>query len=187
MKMRPTAPSALERAARAVYEAANAGHEVQALLPPLLDALLDTKCAGTIRDVLPSFEDWTIPTRIQLAMHVQLLRTAGAQASDELRLAQFLHLFYEEMDEWSTALHVHAVGSRSTEPAEVDFNEITEKISEEQAYRAMLMFLDSHHHCGVHELGALLGSMALLSDGRPADPGIAQEWRAALKSALAQG
>ena len=58
------------------------------------------------------------------------------------------------------------------------------QISEHQAYLAMLAFLDAQHRSGIEELGALIGSMSLLADGRPADPAITQEWRAALEIAL---
>jgi hypothetical protein len=58
------------------------------------------------------------------------------------------------------------------------------QISEHQAYVAMLAFLDAQYSSGVEELGALVGSLSLLADARPADPGIPQEWRAALEFAL---
>ncbi|MBT2325896.1 hypothetical protein J7E62_26560 [Variovorax paradoxus] len=61
------------------------------------------------------------------------------------------------------------------------------QLSERQAYLAMLAFLGAQHRSRVDELGALLGSMSLLADGRPADPAITQEWRVALEIALAQG
>ncbi|WP_454908210.1 hypothetical protein [Variovorax gossypii] len=48
----------------------------------------------------------------------------------------------------------------------------------------MLAFLEAQYRSAVEELGALIGSMSLLADGKPADPGVSQEWRVALEFAL---
>lgn len=58
------------------------------------------------------------------------------------------------------------------------------QLTPEQAYLAMYAFLDKHFSLGCEELGGILGSMALLADGSPADPAIAQEWRKAVATAL---
>lgn len=58
------------------------------------------------------------------------------------------------------------------------------QLSERQAYLAMLAFLDAQYRSGVEELGALIGSMSLLADGKPADPGVTKEWRMALEITL---
>ncbi|HEY0957376.1 MAG TPA: hypothetical protein VGE36_21665 [Roseateles sp.] len=58
------------------------------------------------------------------------------------------------------------------------------KLTPDQAYAAMYAFLDKHFSLGCEELGGILGSMALLADGEPADPGMAQEWREAVAAAL---
>ncbi|WP_455342525.1 hypothetical protein [Variovorax durovernensis] len=58
------------------------------------------------------------------------------------------------------------------------------QLSEHQAYLAMLAFLEAQYRSAVEELGALIGSMSLLADGKPADPGVSQEWRVALEFAL---
>jgi hypothetical protein len=63
--------------------------------------------AEEIRALVPEFHDWVIPTGIQLAMHVQLLKMPGAVPQDVMQFAQFLDIFYEEMSEWSAALRRH--------------------------------------------------------------------------------
>jgi hypothetical protein len=58
-------------------------------------------------------------------------------------------------------------------------------MTKDQAYRAMFAFLDERYsRLPSDALGQLLGEMALLEDGLPADPAIAEEWNAAVKTAL---
>lgn len=58
-------------------------------------------------------------------------------------------------------------------------------LTEQQAYSAMLHFLEAQFgRTGSDDIGALLGSASLLDDGRPADPAIADEWRACVVAAL---
>ena len=46
----------------------------------------------------------------------------------------------------------------------------------DQAYRAMVLFLERQYALGASDqLGALLGAMALLEDGSPADPALAKD------------
>lgn len=55
----------------------------------------------------------------------------------------------------------------------------------EQAYLAMFSFLAGHYERSKSDdVGALLGSMSLLPDGRPADPAIVEDWRLAVEAAL---
>ena len=100
--------NALARAVKAIYDASDLNREIQPLLAPLLDELISTTSATSVRDVLPEFHDWTIPTRVQLAMHVRILSLDGARPSDEAQLAQFLELFCEDMPEWAAALRAHS-------------------------------------------------------------------------------
>lgn len=58
-------------------------------------------------------------------------------------------------------------------------------LSEEQAYVAMFAFLEKLFEVSnSRELGALLGSLALLPDGSPADLAVKREWANAVASAL---
>jgi hypothetical protein len=48
----------------------------------------------------------------------------------------------------------------------------------------MYSFLDAHYQRSkADDVGALLGSMSLLPDGRPADPAIEGDWQAAVHAA----
>lgn len=58
------------------------------------------------------------------------------------------------------------------------------QLTSDQAYLAMFAFLDRQFSLGWEELGGVLGSMSLLADGSPADPALAQDWRAAVEAAL---
>ena len=50
-------------------------------------------------------------------------------------------------------------------------------LSEKEAFEAMYAFLvEIYERTQADELGALLGSMSLLPDGRPADPAIWSDW-----------
>jgi hypothetical protein len=49
----------------------------------------------------------------------------------------------------------------------------------------MFAFLDAHYQrTKADDVGALLGSMSFLPDGAPADPAIAEDWRAAVQAAV---
>lgn len=58
-----------------------------------------------------------------------------------------------------------------------------QQLSEQQAYLAMYKFLDGCFQRGWEDLGGLLGSMSQLPDGSIADPALAKDWAAAVKSA----
>ncbi|SDG41812.1 MULTISPECIES: hypothetical protein [unclassified Duganella] len=54
------------------------------------------------------------------------------------------------------------------------------------AYKAMFKFLDKYYQqTGADDVGALLGSLQLLEDGKPADSAMWDEWRNAVREALA--
>jgi len=54
-------------------------------------------------------------------------------------------------------------------------------ISLEQGYEAMLKFLEKYYELtGADDIGALLGSMSPLADGKPADSAMWAEWRTAV-------
>jgi hypothetical protein len=58
------------------------------------------------------------------------------------------------------------------------------QLTEQQAYLAMFAFVERQYHGGAEELGALLGSLALMPDGSPADPAYKAEWSTAVQQAL---
>ena len=59
-------------------------------------------------------------------------------------------------------------------------------LTEQQAYLAMFAFLEGQFRStGSADLGALLGSLALLPDGSPADPAHKTDWHAAVAAAVA--
>jgi hypothetical protein len=89
---------------KTIYDADDSGMSVQPYIEKLLDALLKTNDAFEIREVIPNFDDWVIPTRIQFVMHVKLINISNNEIQDVLRFADFLDLFYEDMSEWSQAL-----------------------------------------------------------------------------------
>ena len=50
-------------------------------------------------------------------------------------------------------------------------------LTADQAYRAMLYFLELYYNSTRDDgIGALLGGMAILEDGKPADPALWVEW-----------
>jgi hypothetical protein len=54
-----------------------------------------------------------------------------------------------------------------------------------QAYAAMCFFLESvHQRACSDDIGGLLGSLALLRDGSPADPALSRDWQEATQKAL---
>jgi hypothetical protein len=59
-------------------------------------------------------------------------------------------------------------------------------LSEHEAYLAMYAFLSSYNERGrSDEVGALLGSLSLLSNGSPADPALALDWQQACRAVRA--
>jgi hypothetical protein len=61
-------------------------------------------------------------------------------------------------------------------------------MTDKQAYAAMFRFLERRYsHLKSDDLGGLLGEMALLADGSPADSATAQEWQQAVDYALRGG
>ena len=61
-------------------------------------------------------------------------------------------------------------------------------LSDEQAYAAMFYFLERiYERTKWDDLGGLLGSMALLEDGKPADSAVAGEWLETVKFARLGG
>ncbi len=61
-------------------------------------------------------------------------------------------------------------------------------LTDKQAYAAMFYFLDRlYTQTKSDELGGLLGSMSLLPNGSPADPGVTQDWQEAVEYALKGG
>lgn len=62
----------------------------------------------------------------------------------------------------------------------------TRPLSSEQAYLVMLAFLEGlYRRTRSDDLGAILGGLALLKDGRPADPAALSDWNDAVNSVLA--
>ncbi|HET8898843.1 MAG TPA: hypothetical protein VFN09_08755 [Rhodanobacteraceae bacterium] len=58
------------------------------------------------------------------------------------------------------------------------------QLTEHQAYAAMYAFLENWYELSCSdEVGALLGSMSLLSDEQTADPAIWGDWLAAVEKA----
>ena len=57
-------------------------------------------------------------------------------------------------------------------------------MSNREAYLAMFAFLQQQYSLSPSDdIGALLGSMVLLPDGRPADQALAQDWNEAVARA----
>jgi hypothetical protein len=61
-------------------------------------------------------------------------------------------------------------------------------LTQRQAYAATFHFLEEFwKRTRSDDVGGLLGAMSLLQDGSPADPAMAQDWRAAVEYALKGG
>ena len=59
------------------------------------------------------------------------------------------------------------------------------QLTSQQAFLAMYSFLDAHYQRSkADDVGALLGSMSLLRDGRPVDPAVESDWNAAVQAAV---
>ena len=62
-----------------------------------------------------------------------------------------------------------------------------EKITIEQAYKAMFKYLENLYFISKsNDLGGFLGSMMLLDDGKPADPAVWQDWLKAVKESVSE-
>lgn len=60
-------------------------------------------------------------------------------------------------------------------------------LTKEVAYRGMYFFLERIYSLTENsELGGLLGSMSLLSDGSPADSALWSDWEEAIKRAMGE-
>ncbi|WP_375771212.1 hypothetical protein NR798_10015 [Archangium gephyra] len=59
-----------------------------------------------------------------------------------------------------------------------------DKITTKEAYAAMYAYLKMlHDMTGSDDLGVFLGSLSLLEDGTPADPGVWDDWMRAVQQA----
>lgn len=59
------------------------------------------------------------------------------------------------------------------------------KLTEKQAYFAMFAFLEAQYAVTKSDdIGSLLGSMAVLADGQPADPALQSDWGEAIARSL---
>jgi hypothetical protein len=60
---------------------------------------------------------------------------------------------------------------------------IPERMTVQQAYTAMIFFLEGRYELtDSDEIGGLLGSMQLLEDGKPADPALWHDWLKAVEN-----
>jgi len=72
-------------------------------------------------------------------------------------------------------------GPRADPVVEMDMEE---KITTKEAYAAMYAYLKMlYDMTGSDDLGVFLGSMSLLEDGTPADPGVWEDWMEAVQQA----
>lgn len=78
--------------------------QVDAAVSQAFDALLLNNSVEELRHALPDTWDFTVPTRLVFAIHIQLLRQVSSSADDQLKFATFLNAFYEEFDDWATAI-----------------------------------------------------------------------------------
>jgi hypothetical protein len=66
--------------------------------------------------------------------------------------------------------------------------DMNKALTVEDAYRAMLHFLDAHYkRTDANEIAALLGGLAFNEDGGTMDPAAWSDWLAAVEKARAQG
>ena len=88
--------------------------ELARLLSDTYRLVVRTKSVEELRFALPATWDFEIPTKLAFAMHIQLLCLLGAEAedSDRSRFAEFLNAYYEEFDDWASALRSHCVGRK---------------------------------------------------------------------------
>lgn len=60
-----------------------------------------------------------------------------------------------------------------------------EKLTTTEAFQAMLLFLETYYEqTQADDIGALLGSLQLLEDGKPADPALWQDWLKSSQSVI---
>jgi hypothetical protein len=65
---------------------------------------------------------------------------------------------------------------------------MSDQLSTREAYEAMFRFLEAHYdRTGSHELGTLLGGLAIDEDGEPMDPAAWTDWLAAVRIATGGG
>ncbi len=58
-------------------------------------------------------------------------------------------------------------------------------MTDKQAYAAMFRFLERlYRRTKSDDLGGLLGGMAMLEDGSPADPAVVDDWQQAVEYAM---
>jgi len=58
-------------------------------------------------------------------------------------------------------------------------------LTSEQAFKAMIAFLEEHYNrTGSDSIGSLLGSMNLLTDGKPVDLAMWREWSKCVNKVL---
>jgi hypothetical protein len=61
------------------------------------------------------------------------------------------------------------------------------ELSTNEAYKAMVLFLDNYWRLGgknSDELAGLLGSLAILPDGSSADPALMEDWKRCVNEVL---
>jgi len=60
-----------------------------------------------------------------------------------------------------------------------------EKLTTTEAFQAMILFLETYYEqTQADDIGALLGSLQLLEDGKPADPVLWQDWLKSSQSVI---
>ena len=60
-----------------------------------------------------------------------------------------------------------------------------EKSTTAEAFQSMILFLETYYEqTQADDIGALLGSLQLLEDGKPADPALWQDWLKSSESVI---
>ncbi len=82
----------------------------------------------------------------------------------------------------TSLVDVNECGGPGADPVlEMDMED---KITTKEAYAAMFAYLKTlYDMTGSDDLGVFLGSMSLLEDGTPADPGVWDDWMEAVQQA----
>ncbi len=80
--------------------------QVSELIRDAYHAVVRTESVEELRRALPGTWDFSIPTKLAFAMHVQLLCRLGGEAQDidRSKFAEFLSAYYEEFEDWANAL-----------------------------------------------------------------------------------
>jgi hypothetical protein len=61
------------------------------------------------------------------------------------------------------------------------------QLTQQEAFQTMIAFLEAYYEqTQADDIGALLGSLQLLEDGKPADPAMWQDWIEAYQSIVNQ-